>query len=88
MSSQQIEQILQQWLVQHYPQLEFPNRDTPLGLTRLLNYYEHMEIAMLELHLHDRFPEYLAMLRKRRCYLRRLQQGEFSKEQFRSLSAF
>ena len=88
MNPDEIKHRIHSWLAQHYPQVEIPSGQVPLGRDSLLCYYEHMEIAILELKLHDRHPEYLAMIRKRRNYLRRLHGLEFKKEQFRSLSAF
>jgi len=88
MNLTELEHRLQQWLRRHYPELDLPDSARPLGAVGLLNYYDHLEIAMLELDLHDRFPNYLALVRKRRNYLRRLQGVELKKEQFRSLSSF
>ena len=88
MQSEQLQKRLSDWIRQHHPEVEQPNGRTPLGRDGLLSYYEHMEIAMLALRLHDRYPEYLLMIRKRRNFLRRLRGAEFTKEQFRSLTAF
>ena len=88
MDLQELKSTLHQWLRRHYPHLDIPDGRIPLGNVKLLKYYEHVEIAMLELKLHDVFPEFLAGVRKRRSYLRRLQGAEFKKEQFRCLASF
>ena len=88
MNQDELKQALDHWVTQHYPQVDIPNGEFPLGPEKLLHYYEHMEIAMLELDLHDVYPDYMMMIRKRRYYLRRLQGGRLTREQFRSLTAF
>ena len=88
MTQDDLKNTMNQWIAQHYPQIEMPSGEVPLGPEKLLRYYEHMEIAMLELNLHDVYPDFMAMIRKRRWYLRRLRGVEFKKEQFRSLTAF
>lgn len=79
---------LDRWIARQYPGVEMPQGDTPLGYEKLMHYYEHLEIAMLELRLLDKHPEFLALIRKRKSYLRRLRGGELQKEQFRAMTAF
>lgn len=88
MSPAELKSRLHDWLAEYYPHIELPEGDSPLGCEKLLNYYDHMEIAMLQLKLHDRCPDYLLMIRRRRNLLRRLQGSALKKEQFRSLTAF
>lgn len=88
MKQQDLKQYLDDWIRQHYPEVGVPDAGFPLGREKLLLYYEHVEVAMLQLKLLDCYPEYLATVRKRRAYLRRLKGEAFKKEQFRSLTSF
>lgn len=88
MNTDALRQMLHRWLEQHYPDVVRPAAGVTLGSEKLLHYYDHMEIALLELRLVDESPEYLSLLRKRRAYLRRMSAAELKKERFRSLSAF
>ena len=88
MNPDELKHTVNHWIEQHFPHIDIPDGTAPLGCDKLLNYYEHMEIAMLALKLHDTYPDYLLMIRKRRNYVRRLQGVEFKKEQFRSMTAF
>jgi hypothetical protein len=79
---------LNRWISARYPEVCIPDEQVPLGYRKLMNYYEHLEIAMLELRLLDRHADFLHMIRKRKAYLRRLGGGELQKEQFRAMTAF
>ena len=78
---------LDQWIKQHYPLLKIPT-EKQLNRQQLIAYYDHLEVAMLQLNYHDDYPEFLQMLRKRRSLLGRLSDREYKQELFRSLVAF
>ena len=59
----EIKTRIQQWLNQHYPKIEYPG-DEPLQLDKLLLYYEHCEIALIEMKLLDEHPEFMRMIRR------------------------
>lgn len=82
-----IRQQLHQWLQQHYPQVTCPG-DEPLQLEQLLVYYEHCQIALIEMQLLDVYPEFMRMVRRMKNQIKRLTPLEYKKEIFRSRVAF
>ena len=82
-----IKQKLTAWIKQHYPCLPIPGEQS-LARQQLLDYYDHMEVAMLQLDLHDEYPDYLRLLRKRRNFIRRMDDETFKKDIFRAQTLF
>ena len=76
-----------EWIKRNYPEVPVPSEQS-LDRAQLLAFYDHMEVAMLELNLHDEHPEYLRLIRKRRNFIRRTSDAEFKKEIFRSRTSF
>ena len=87
MRPEEIKQTLVRWIKENHPALPLPG-ETVLERHQLLAFYDHLEVAMLELNLHDTYPDYLRLIRKRRNFIRRLDDAEFKKEIFRSRTAF
>lgn len=78
---------LEHWITKNHPLVRLPG-DRQLDRKQLIAYYDHLEVAMLQLNYHDDYPEFLQMLRKRRALLRRLSDREYKQELFRSMVAF
>ncbi len=87
MESELLKQTLVDWIQQNYPKVPVPSEQS-LDRNQLLAFYDHMEVAMLELNLHDEYPEFLRLIRKRRNFIRRMDDAEFKKEIFRSRTSF
>ena len=52
----EIQQLIHQWLSEHYPDVICPG-DRVMDQKALLNYYEHCEVAILEMDLIDEYSE-------------------------------
>ncbi len=83
----EIKQHIHQWLNTHHPQVEYPGNE-PLPPEKLLIYYEHCEIALIEMKLLDEHPEFMRMIRRVKNQIKRLTPLEHKKEIFRSRVAF
>ena len=83
----EIRQAIHDWLTAEYPDIKYPG-DQPLSQAELIAYYEHCEVALLELNLLDTFPDFLRLIRRTKNYLKRLTPLEYKKEFFRSRTAF
>ncbi|HEY9052511.1 MAG TPA: hypothetical protein VIQ03_13250 [Gammaproteobacteria bacterium] len=83
----EIKQHIHQWLNQHYPHIKCPGNE-PLQPEKLLVYYEHCEVALIEMKLLDEYPEFMRMIRRIKNQVKRLTPQEYKKEIFRSRVAF
>ena len=82
-----IRQRLTEWIKRHYPEVAIPGEQA-LTRKQLLAYYDQMEVAMLQLDLHDESPDFIRLLRKRRNFIRRMDDETYKKDYFRAQISF